>query len=82
MTELARKTTPETKPIQCKMPRERPTTRPARCRDGKTEKADWATTGKKTKPPSHTTRDRNMRNRRKGMADIMQQKRDELRTEN
>ena len=37
--ELARKTTPEIIPIQCRIPSERPTTEPASCRVGSTEKA-------------------------------------------
>ena len=53
-SELARKTTPETMPIQCRIPNDRPTIDPASCRVGSTEKAVCATTGKNISPPSQT----------------------------
>ena len=54
-------------PIQCKIPKDRPTIDPANCRVGNTEKAVCATTGKNINPPSQTISESNTRNRRKDM---------------
>src|SRR4051794_17499083 len=88
ISELARNTSAETIPIQCRIPSERPTTDPASCLLGSTVKAVCASTGKNINPPSHTISDSNIRNRRNDMSDdIMNAGRIErqgarLRTEN
>src|SRR5882672_4796342 len=67
MAELIRKTIPETIPIQCRVPSERPTISPARCRVGSSpgENTVGATTkAKKISPPSHTTSASSIRKRR------------------
>src|SRR5882672_147293 len=76
-SELARNTTPEIMPIQCRISNERPTTDPARFRAGSTAKAVCATTGKNISPPSHTIRASNMRKRRNDMAEDYYERRRE-----
>src|SRR5262245_54366864 len=67
--EQPRKTTPEDRPIQCRMLRVRTTTVPASWREGSTAKADGASTKeRKIIPPIHTIRERKIRKRRTLMA--------------
>src|SRR6266850_7500285 len=74
MAEVLRKTIPETIPIQCSAPSERPTISPARCRMGSSpgENTVGATTNaKKIRPPSQTTSASSIRKRRNAMAAII-----------